>query len=81
MNTIPMDPQLQDELEKFAREHGQSPADALQDAVITHLEAQSKVFEEDVTAIQQGYDDVRAGRTVSVDEFETRMRRKYDIPR
>jgi len=84
MKTIPLNPELQVELErleKFAREHGQTPAAALQDAVTTYLEAQSEAFEEDVAAIQRGYEDVKAGRTVSLEQFEHHMRRKYGIPR
>jgi len=82
--TITVNPELQvelEKLEKFAQAHGQTPAAALQDAVSTYLEAQSEVFEEDVAAIQRGYDDIKAGRTISLEEFDTRMRQKYGIPR
>jgi predicted transcriptional regulator len=84
VNTIPLNPELQVELEKleqFAHAHGQTPAAALQDAVKTYLEAQSEAFEEGVAAIQRGYDDVKAGRTVSLEQFEQHMRQKYGIPR
>lgn len=84
MNTIPLNPELQVELEKlerFAHTHGQTSAAALQDAVKTYLEAQSETFDEEVAAIQRGHDDVNAGRTVSVEQFEKHMRQKYGISR
>lgn len=84
LSTITVNPQLQvelEKLEKFAQAHGQTPAAALQDAVSTYLEAQSDAFEQDVAAIQRGYDDVKAGRTVSLEQFDTHMRQRYGIPR
>jgi predicted transcriptional regulator len=84
MQTIPLNPELQIALENlsvFARAHGQTTPAALHDAVSTYLQAQSETLEEDVAAIQQGCDDVKAGRTVSLDQFEKQMRQKYDIPR
>jgi hypothetical protein len=73
-NTIPLTPELQAQLEKlevFAQEHGQTVAGALQDAVTTYLEAQDAAFEQDVAATQRGYDDVRAGRTLSLEDFDS----------
>ena len=84
MTSIPINPELQVELEKleqFAHTHGQTPAAALHDAVTTYLRVQSEVVDDDVVAIQRGYDDVKAGRTVSLEEFDSHMRQKYGIPR
>ena len=84
MTTITLNPELQvelEKLEKFAHAHGQTPAAALQDAVTTYLEAKTETFEEDVATIQRGYDDVKAGRTVSLEQFDNHMRQKYGIPR
>jgi predicted transcriptional regulator len=84
MTSIPINPELQVELEKleeFAHTHGQTPAAALHDAVTTYLRVQSEVVDDDIVAIQRGYDDVKAGRTVSLEEFDRHMRQKYGIPR
>lgn len=54
MDTIPLKPERQVELEKFAQEHGQTPADALDDAVAAYLELQTRHFDEDVAAVQEG---------------------------
>jgi hypothetical protein len=81
MQTIPLKPERWAELEKFAGEHGQTLADALDDAVAAYLELHTQDFEEAVAAIQQGYDDVKAGDTLSLEEFDEHMRQKYGIPR
>lgn len=83
MSAIPLNPGLQAELERlerFAEAHGQSPASALQDAVKNYLEAQDS-FEDDTAAIERGYRDMKAGRTMTLDQFEQHMRLKYGISR
>lgn len=81
MDTIPIRPERKADLEKFAIEHGQSPADALDEAIASWLSWQKQDFEEAVEGIRRGAEDVKAGRTVSLAEFDEHMRRKYDIPR
>jgi len=81
VNTIPLHPERQQELEKFAQDHGQTPAAALDDAVASYLEWRSREFEEAVEGIRQGYEDVRDGRTRPATEFFAEMRGKYDFPR
>jgi len=79
--TITVNPELQvqlEKLEKFAQApRRQSPNYRMP---CPYLEAQAEVFEEDVAAIQRGYDDVKAGRTLSLEEFGHHMRQKYGIP-
>jgi hypothetical protein len=74
-------PERKAELEKFAVEHGQTPADALDDAIASYLQWQTQTFEEDVAAAQEALDDLQAGRSVSLEEFDQQMRLKYGIPR
>jgi predicted transcriptional regulator len=81
MKTIPLKPERQAELEEFARQRGKTPADALDEALAAYLEWERQDFEEAVRGIQQGYDDVRTGRTRAADEFLSDMRRKHDISR
>ena len=45
------------------------------------LELQSEHFEEGVAAVQEAIEDLRAGRGVSLEEFDRNMRQRYDIPR
>jgi predicted transcriptional regulator len=79
--TITLSPSRQAELEQFAQQHGQTITDALDDAVATYLELQGQHFDEDVAAIQEAIEDLHAGRSVSLEEFDANMRQRYDIPR
>src|SRR6266513_47829 len=69
MKTIPLKPERQAELEEFARRRGKTPADALDEALATYLEWEKQDFEDAVRGIQQGYEDVKAGRTRPADWF------------
>jgi predicted transcriptional regulator len=79
MKTIPLSPERQAELEEFARKRGKTPADALDEALATYLEWESRDFEEAVRGIQQGYDDVKAGRSRPAAEFLRDVRVKNGI--
>jgi predicted transcriptional regulator len=81
MKMIPLKPERQAELEEFARRRGKTPADALDEALAAYLEWERQDFEEAVEGIQQGYDDVKAGRTRPADKFLSDMRQKYDLSR
>ncbi|MBC7926967.1 MAG: hypothetical protein H7039_15065 [Bryobacteraceae bacterium] len=80
MNSIPLNPELQNELEHFAREHGQTPAAALQDAVAAYLEWQRRDVEEAVEGIREGFAGVKAGRTRPASEWFSDMLRKHELP-
>jgi predicted transcriptional regulator len=81
MKTIPLKPERQAELEEFARLHGKTPADALDEALAAYLEWEQQDFEEAVRGIQQGYDDLKAGRTRPADQFLSDIRQKNGISR
>jgi len=81
MKTIPLKPERQAELEEFARRRGKTPADALDEALAAYLEWERQDFEEAVRSIQQGYDDVKAGRTRPADQFLSEMRQKHGLSR
>ena len=68
-------------MEEFARLRGKTPADALDEALATYLEWEQQDFEEAVRGIQQGHDDVKAGRTRPSDEFLRDIRQKNGISR
>lgn len=81
MKTIHLKPERQAELEEFARRRGKTPADALDEALATYLEWEQQDFEEAVQGIQQGYDDVKGGRTKPADQFLSDLRQKHGISR
>lgn len=81
METIPIKPERKAELERFAREHGTTPADALDTALGTYLEWERQDHEEAVKAVARGYDDVKAGHTRPTQEFLDELRAKHDLPR
>ena len=81
MNTIPLKPERQAELEEFARRCGKTPADALDEVLATYLEWERQDFEEAARGIQQGYEDVKAGRNRPASQFLSDMRRKHGISR
>jgi predicted transcriptional regulator len=81
MKTIPLRPDRQAELEEFARRRGKTPADALDEALATYLEWEQQDFEEAVRGIQQGHDDVKAGRTRPSNEYLRDIRQKNGISR
>ena len=78
MDAIELNPERRAALVKFAHEHGQAPAEALDAAVASYLQWQT--LEEDVIAIEEALSDHAAGRSVSLEEFDAHMRRKYAIP-
>ena len=81
MNTIPLKPERQTELEEFARRRGKTPADALDEALAIYLEWERQDFEEAVRGIEKGYEDVKAGRTRYARAVFARLRRRHGIPR
>jgi predicted transcriptional regulator len=81
MKTIPLKPERQAALEEFARRRGKTPAEALDEALAAYLELESQDFEEAVRGIEQGYADMKAGRTRPADDFLSDMRRKHGLPR
>ncbi len=79
MEAITLKPDRQAELEQFAREHGQNPSEALDEAVASYLEWRRRDYQEAIEGIRRGYEDVTAGRTRTSGEFFSAMRRKHDI--
>ena len=66
---------------EIARRRGKTPADALDEALATYLEWEQQDFEDAVRGIQQGLDDVKAGRTRPSNEFLRDIRQKNGISR
>ena len=81
MNTVPVKPERLAQLEEFARRRGRSTADALDDVLADYLEWERQDYQETVEGIRQGYEDVKAGRTKSADQFLDDFARKHGLPR
>lgn len=81
MDTILIKPERKAELERLAAEYGQSPADLLDEAIASYLQWQIDTFDEDVAAVHEAMDDLKSGRSVSLEEFDQTMRLQYGIPR
>jgi predicted transcriptional regulator len=80
MNTIPITPERQAELEKFATKHGQSPAELLDDAIVSYLAWQKQDYAQAVEGIAQGYEDMKAGRTRPAENVFEDLRRRHGFP-
>jgi hypothetical protein len=81
MATVPVKPERLAQLEEFARRRGRSTADALDDVLADYLEWERQEYQEAVEGIRQGYEDVKAGRTKSADQFLDDFARKHGLPR
>jgi hypothetical protein len=81
MDTVPVKPERLAQLEEFARRRGTSTADALDDVLADYLEWERQDYQEAVEGIRQGYEDVKAGRTKSADQFLDDFARKHGLPR
>jgi predicted transcriptional regulator len=81
MQSLPITPERLAELEEFARRRGKTPADALDEALAEYLEWERQDYQEAVQAVQQGVEDVKAGRTKPAEEFLDEFARKHGLPR
>jgi predicted transcriptional regulator len=81
MDALPVKPERLAQLEEFARRRGRSTADALDDVLADYLEWERQDYQEAVEGIRQGYEDVKAGRTKSADQFLDDFARKHGLPR
>ncbi len=81
MQTLPITSERLAELEEFARRRGKTPADALDEVLAEYLEWERQDYQEAVQAVQQGVEDMKAGRTKPAEEFLDEFARKHDLPR
>jgi predicted transcriptional regulator len=81
MSVISIKPERKAQLEEYARRHGQDAATALDDVLTNYLEWEQQDYSETVNAVQEGYEDVQAGRTQPAEEFLEELRVKHGLPR
>ena len=80
METLPVKPERLAQLQEYARRHGKSPADALDDALAGYLDWERQDYLEAVEGVRRGLEDVKAGRTVPADQFLDDFARKHGLP-
>ena len=81
MDTLPVKPERLAQLQEFARRRGKSTADALDDVLADYLESDRQDYEEAVAGVRQGYEDVKAGRSMPAEPFLDEFARKHGLPR
>jgi len=78
---VPLKPEGKAQLEEYARRHGQDPAAALDDVLAAYFNQEQQDYAETVQAVQEAYEDVKAGRTRPAAEFLEGLRLKHGLPR
>jgi hypothetical protein len=79
METLPITPERKAQIEAYAKEHGQSAADALDELIADQLEWRQREYDETVQGSLRGYADVKAGRTSSAEEVFDWLRSKHGL--
>jgi len=79
MEMMPVKPERIAQLETYAKEHGQSAAEALDDLLAAQLEAEQSEYDATVQGALRGYEDVKAGRTSSGEEVFARLCVKHGL--
>lgn len=77
MDMIPVKPERIAQLEDYAQRHGQDTATALDEVLSAYLEWERQDFQEAVEGIQEGYEDIKAGRTQPAGEVFKDLREKH----
>jgi len=77
----PAQDRTQGTLEEYAKQQGQDPPAALDDALAAYLEWEGQDFAEAAEGIRLGHEDMSDGKTRPAGEFLADLRRKHDIPR
>jgi predicted transcriptional regulator len=80
METLPVKAERLAQLREYARRHGKSVADALDDALAEYLDWEGQDYQWAVEGVRRGLEDVKAGRTVPADEFLDEFARKHGLP-
>jgi predicted transcriptional regulator len=78
---VQLSEERQAQLNDYATRHGQDLSTALDEVLADALEWDRLEFEDTVRGIQQGLEDVKAGRTQPASEVFEELRAKYGLPR
>lgn len=78
---VPLKPERKAQLDEYAKRHGQDLAAALDDVLAAYFETEPQDYTETLQAVQEAYEDVKAGRTRPADAFLEELRLKHGLPR
>ncbi|MBV8729192.1 MAG: hypothetical protein JO336_05230 [Acidobacteriia bacterium] len=81
MEMVRLKPERKAQLDDYAKRQGQDPAAALDDVLAAYFDEQQQDYTETIQAVQEAYEDVKAGRTRSAAEFLEDLRLKHGLPR
>lgn len=79
MERMPLKSDRKAQWKTYAKEHGQSPAEALADLLAAQREAEQREYDETVQGALRGYEDVKAGRTSSAEDVFAWLRTKHGL--
>lgn len=69
------------ELVDYAKRHGQDTATALDDVLAEYFAWEKQDFEEAVSDIEAGFQDIKAGRVQDAGDMFEELRLKHGLPR
>jgi predicted transcriptional regulator len=78
---IHLSQERQAQLNDYAHRHGQDPAVALDEVLAEALEWERQDYREAVEGIRQGYADLQAGHSRSIEDSFDELRRKHGLSR
>ena len=81
MEMLPVTSERKAQLDDYARRHGKDVATALDEALGSYLEWEREDSKETVGAVLDAYEDVKAGRTQSTEDFFKDLRGQHGFPR
>jgi predicted transcriptional regulator len=83
MQPITLSPSRQAELEQFAQENGQTPAEVVENALAAYIGGEVDEYDDDLqdslAAIDEALAEVEAGETISLEDFKREIRRDYGL--
>lgn len=78
---VPLKPERKAQLDEYAKRRGQDPATALDDVLAAYFDEEPQDYTETVQAVQEAYEDLKAGHTRPAAKFLEELRLKHGLPR
>ena len=78
---VPLKPERKAQLDEYAKRRGQDAAAALDDVLAAYFDQEQQDYAQTVQAVQEAYEDVKAGRTRPAADFLEELRLKHGLPR
>jgi hypothetical protein len=81
MEMMPVTSERKAQLEEYARQRGQKPADVLDEVLAKYLEWEQEEYTEAVRSVTEAHESLKAGRTRPASDFLEELREKHGFPR